>query len=426
MNNKEKFSNLRKDFPIFTYDNYTIKESSKNITIQYFFDNGAVQFKPKIIIKKNNHIINNINSIENIVFLHGLFELVSYWKATCSPKILIKPFNLSNNLIYFFKKLYFKGLGEFLYLNNIHDTVTENDFFDFMFINNNELPITKINGLNETNIVPVGGGKDSSVTLDILSKFNSNNNICFSINTSIASYKTIETSNYTRENIIEIKRTIDKNLIQLNQKGFLNGHTPFSSVVASLATIISYLTNSKYIVLSNESSANETTVYNSEINHQYSKTLQFEKDLQQYIKETISNEMRYFSLLRPLNELQIAFLFSKLKKYHKHFRSCNAGSKTNSWCCNCPKCLFTYIILSPFIDQKELVKIFGQNLFEKKELQQIFNQLIGISAVKPFECVGTREETNIAIIKTINILNKKNKKLPFLLKYYDTLNIKNI
>jgi len=425
MNNKEKFINLRKDYPVFSYDSYKVTESSQYITIQYLFDNGAVQFNPKIIIKKNKYIINNINSIEHIAFLHGMFELVSYWKATCSPKILIKPYNLSNNLTNFFKKLYFLGLGEFRYLNNIHDSVSENEFFDFVFIDNKQLPTIKINGLTDNKIIPVGGGKDSSLTLDILSKFNTDNNICLSINPSLASYKTIEISKCNTENIIEIKRTIDKNLIKLNQKGFLNGHTPFSSVVASLSIIISSLTNSKYIVLSNESSANETTVYNSEINHQYSKTIQFEKDLQQYIKENISDEMRYFSILRPLNELQIAFLFSKLKQYHTHFRSCNNGSKINSWCCNCAKCLFTYIILSPFIQQKELVKIFGKNLLEKEELQQTFNQLIGISAIKPFECVGTREETNIAIIKTIEILNKKNKKLPLLLKYYDTLNIKN-
>ena len=34
------------------------------------------------------------------------------------------------------------------------------------------------------------------------------------------------------EHIIVIHRTIDKNLIELNSQGFINGHTPFSSMLA--------------------------------------------------------------------------------------------------------------------------------------------------------------------------------------------------
>ena len=57
-------------------------------------------------------------------------------------------------------------------------------------------------------------------------------------------------------------------------------------------------------------------------------------------------------------------------------------------------------------------------MFEKSDLLKIFIELTGNAEKKPFECVGTFEEVNFAISKTIENLEKENKKLPYLLKYY--------
>ena len=108
--------------------------------------------------------------------------------------------------------------------------------------------------------------------------------------------------------------------------------------------------------------------------------------------ENINKEVQYFSFLRPLSELQIAKLFSEFEAYHPVFRSCNVGSKTDSWCGHCPKCLFTWIILSPFLPKEKLVSIFGKDLMSDSSLQPILEELNGTAAVKPFECVGTVEE----------------------------------
>ena len=96
------------------------------------------------------------------------------------------------------------------------------------------------------------------------------------------------------------------------------------------------------------------------------------------------------------------------------------GSKEKEWkwCCNCAKCLFVYTILSPFIDEEELVDIFGENLFEKIELLETFLELAGETNIKPFECVGTFEEVKYAISKTIGKLQEEGKKLPCLLEHY--------
>ena len=79
------------------------------------------------------------------------------------------------------------------------------------------------------------------------------------------------------------------------------------------------------------------------------------------------------------------------------FRSCNAGSKEDRWCGKCAKCLFAYIILSPFISPERLDAIFGRNLLDDPQLEKYFMELTGHGETKPFECVGTIDEVNAAL-----------------------------
>ena len=200
-----------------------------------------------------------------------------------------------------------------------------------------------------------------------------------------------------------ILRRLDPKLLELNKAGFLNGHTPFSALLAFVSVFTALLSKSRYVALSNESSANASTVPGSKINHQYSKSFEFEQDFHNYVKKYIHPDVLYFSFLRPLNELQIAALFSGFPQHHFSFRSCNVGSKTDSWCGRCPKCLFTYAILSPFVPQEKLEKIFGRNLLLDASLETILEELDGRAPVKPFECVGTPEEVNAALQQAISL-----------------------
>jgi hypothetical protein len=114
-------------------------------------------------------------------------------------------------------------------------------------------------------------------------------------------------------------------------------------------------------------------------------------------------------------------LFSRFVRYYPVFKSCNAGSKTDSWCGSCPKCLFAWIILSPFIPLNELTLIFGKNLYEDASLIRYLRELTGIDEVKPFECVGTVEEVNAALQLYIQHHNKE--KLPILIDYYSNTSL---
>ena len=405
----DKYLELSNKYYTFIYEGYKIEENDNKTIITYDFNvPNLTHYYPKLEFNK----FEITEYTKYLIFHIGLVELVSYWKATCSKNVIIKCGYLNEEQINFFKKLYFHGLGELFYTNNI--SVEYDNFMNITCTcSKEEIEIPNYNGLG--NLIPIGGGKDSNVTLEILkSTFDSNH--AFIINPKEVHINCAQAADYKDDKLITVKRTIDKKLIELNNEGFINGHTPFSALVAFITYLTAFINNKKYIVLSNESSANESNVSGTKINHQYSKTYEFENNFNNYTNKYFKTNIKYFSLLRPLSEYQIALLFSNYEKYHKVFKSCNVGSKEKPWiwCSNCPKCLFVYIILSPHLYKEKLINIFGEDLFEKEELLTTFIELCGFGETKPFECVGTYSEVRYAITKLINKLET----LPYLLKYY--------
>ena len=412
----DKYNELRNKYDTFIYDSYKVYEENDKLKIDYRYQTVNLKdFHTTFEIEKKyikNQSINN-ELLNYLAFHIGLVELLSYWKATCSKNIIIKCGYLNDEQISWFKKLYYNGLGEFFYVNNI--TPNYDDFVNIK----TEGPKLNFSSQYEGkgNLITIGGGKDSIVACQLL-KDMYDENTCFSLNPKEAHLASIKALGYQDKNILVHKTYIDKNLLELNERGFLNGHTPFSSLLAFISYLTAYLTGRKYIVLSNESSANESSVKGTNINHQYSKTYEFECDFNDYTNKYFKLDIKYFSLLRALTEFEIAFLFSQYPQYHHIFKSCNVGSKNVpwTWCGKCPKCLFVYIILSPFLYKQDLVSIFGKDLYEDKELLETFIELTGNSDNKPFECVGTYEEVNYAISLTIK--NLSDQPLPYLLKYY--------
>lgn len=396
----------------------------RGLDIRFTFNlAGKHQFYPTLFIPRKSFFLPDeeiANHLDSIVFNLGMIELISYWKAACPPKVIIKPYALHTDQVQWWKKIYFNGLGEFFYLNSIE--VTEENFMEIECAANFvetyssfiELHSSASQQIENKVIIPVGGGKDSAVTLELLG--NRFSGIPLILNPRGASLDTIAAKGFTPDQMIGIQRTIDPGLLKLNDLGFLNGHTPFSALLAFVTVLGAILTGHRNIALSNESSANEATVEGTEINHQYSKSFRFESDFRDYVKRWICDDINYFSFLRPLNELQIASLFATFSRYHPVFKSCNAGSKANRWCGQCAKCLFTYIILSPFLQQAQLVHIFGKNLLDDGSLKPLFDQLTGLADEKPFDCVGTIREVNLALCETIRQTNES--ALPFLLIYY--------
>ena len=404
------FEELRSKYQEFIYDKYEIEDNQDTVKITYYFEiPGLTTFTPSYEIKKS-YLKKDIDSFSKYLIFHiGLVELISYYKCVCPKKVIINAGYINDEQISFFKKLYYYGLGEFLYINNID--ISYDDLMDIEVNGSKESYDIDYHG--EGNLIPVGGGKDSCVSLELLKNMNNNP---FIINPKQVHLDCAYAAGYSDSDIITIKRNLDRKIVDLNKEGYLNGHTPFSALVSFVTYLMAYLTNKRYIVLSNEDSSNESTVIGTKINHQYSKSYEYENDFNEYTKKFFNIDITYFSFLRPLKEVQIALLFSEFKKYHKIFKSCNVGSKETSWvwCGKCAKCLFVYIILSPKLYKNELIDIFGKDLYEDETLLPIFKELIGDALTKPFECVGEIKEVRYALSKTISKLDN----LPYLLKYY--------
>ena len=417
---QKKYDELRRLHTEFIYKDFEIYETDREIRVTYHFEiPGLAAFSPEWFIEKpySKKSFSDDRIFKELIFSLGMTELVSYWKTTCAPLVRVLCGKLSDRQIDFWKNLYYSGLGEFFHKNGI--TVSKNDFVKISSEGCEQKGEARRVLENDSCLIAIGGGKDSIVSLEVL-RSNFENNYCFIINPRGATVDTAKVAGYDDKKIVAVRRTLDPNMLELNRKGYLNGHTPFSAIVAFSSVVSAYIYDIRYVVLSNEASANESTVKNSDVNHQYSKSFRFEKDFNDYEREFIGSGVFYFSLLRPMSELQIAKYFAKHEKYRSVFQSCNVGSKENKWCACCSKCLFVSLILSPFLKVEEIARIFGKNLLDDKEMEEYFRQLIGLTDEKPFECVGSRNEINTAVSMAIKKLEGNVEKLPYLFEIYKT------
>jgi len=409
---------LRKKYPRFVFEGYFWKVSKNDLEI--FFDFGIepdIKFRPKIIIKNvSPELIRRVGDrvLNNLIFNLGLIEMLSYWKATCSPIIEIQAGRLNSEQIKWWQDLIIKGMGQFFYENRIN--WRNPNFLKIQTPPNvSRRNLDTFEGkLEDRYLVPIGGGKDSIVTLE---KLKDKKKIvdCFLLNPSSAGKKVLKIAGI--RNPIVVERKIDPTLLKLNKKGYLNGHTPFTALLSFLSVFCAVLFDYKNIAFSNEKSANEGNVkyLGKIINHQWSKSSEFEKKFKYYCKKYLVKDINYFSFLRKYSELEIAKMFTEYPQYFPAFSSCNVGiKKGKKWCGECPKCLFVYTTLYPFLEKKELLKIFGRDLFENKKLESVMKALIGQGRAKPFECVGTYKESRLAFRLSLKKA-KKEDRIPYLL-----------
>ncbi len=398
------YRQLQQKYQQFNYESYEyhIEGNTLNLTFHYtLIGDESIPFIHKVTYGGQGNVNfdpSRVQELENFVFHIGLVETINYWKLACPKELNILCGSLDDNQVKWWKKLYYHGLGEFIYLNNMKDYVNEDDFVEIISKPDTAVSKKKLETIlcphAKGNLIPVGGGKDSVVTLEIL-RDSAEDNVPFVMSPPHAAYDCIEVAGY--QGYLQARRIFDVTLIQMNGEGYLNGHVPFSAILAFIASLGAAFLGKRYIPLSNERSANEPSVIGTTFNHQYSKSYEFEEDFNTYSRTYLTPDIEYFSLLRPLYEIQIGQMFATYSKYHQVYRSCNKGKKENVWCGSCPKCLFVQTILSPYIEKDELVRQFGKDLLDDIALKPIFDELIGTAETKPFECVGTIWEVRHAL-----------------------------
>lgn len=407
------FEQAREKHQKFFYHGFEIGKNGQDLQVRFDFRiSPGIKFHPEIIYHNIDwERFDNLDQqvIKNLFFNLGMIELFSYWKACCCPEIIIEAGYLDEEQLEWWYNLLVEGMGEFYYTNQIN-------FLDpnlvRLIVQSDEKFLRYDGDLPDRDLILVGGGKDSAVTLDIIAKSGRDFNSLLLAPTQ-AARNIVQVGNCP--NPIVISRTIDPKLLGLNREGYLNGHTPFSTYLAFQSVIVAILYGYKFIIVSNEASSNEGNVQylGKSINHQISKSYQFEQSFSKYSWKYLTDCVCYFSFLRPLNELQIAQLFSRMPKYHQVFRSCNKGSKTGVWCLDCPKCLFVALVFYPFLGEK-ITKIFGKNILDEEKFVEMGKSLIGAQgSLKPFDCVGTHDEVKAAVYLGIK---KAGQKVPLVLQ----------
>ena len=335
-------------------------------------------------------------AIQLLFFLAG----VSYYKLYLSPNIKVDKGKIDQQLGLFLNKTYQKGLGEFFYVNSLDP----NSQISFP-VNSPDFQALELSNLSGQ-LIGLGGGKDSLLSVEVLRDLQKV--ATWSLNHQTKLQPLVDQVGL---NHFWVERTWDPLIMQLNQQDALNGHIPISAIFAATGVIVAILSGFREIIVSNESSASEPSlIYQGvAINHQYSKSLEFEKDFQTILTVLFGDSVAYYSLLRPFSELRIAeFFASFFDKYSPYFSSCNRAFTLHQdhlfWCGQCPKCAFVFLILTPFIERLKLEKLWhGHNLLLDDSLKPTYLKLLGIEGDKPLDCVGEVKEARTAMRLATNI-----------------------
>ena len=218
-------------------------------------------------------------------------------------------------------------------------------------------------------VVPVGGGKDSLVALDIVVR-SGRRPIVLGIDTSGDPLGSLELERF--HPVVRVRRTIDPALLALNGRGALNGHIPITAIVMSVAVVVAALVGAGEVVMANERDASlPTRVVDGEpVNHQYSKSWDFERRFDAAVRAEVGG-IDVYSLLRPVPEALIFGRVATMTDLLPRLSSCNrvrargGGSAEGSrWCNACPKCAYSFLGLAAHLPPDVLVPIFGRNLLD--------------------------------------------------------------
>jgi hypothetical protein len=327
-------------------------------------------------------------ALERVLGLLHMVAGVSYYKAAAPPEVALSA-EIGPASAALLNALYTLGLGEFAYRNGLAQPVDAGFTASAGFQAN---PVSVAGGAGS--LVPIGGGKDSIVALEIARS--AGPVTLFSVGQRPPIARTARVAGLPH---LIAERRISPLLLELNEAGALNGHVPVTAIVSLIALASAILHGHDRVVMANERSASEGNLswQGIEVNHQWSKSAAFEDALRAALTEETVVGVEYFSLLRGAGELSIARAFAELPAYHAAFTSCNSVFRLSgpgeSWCRDCPKCRFVFLALAPFMAPAELTGIFGGDLLDRQDQIPGFMALCGFQADKPFECVGEHEES---------------------------------
>lgn len=336
-------------------------------------------------------------AVQEALRLLHLIAGVSYYKAAVPPRIAIDGYAIDAPTADLMSSIYESGLGEFAYRNGLQlrgrivfprdaGTATEP---------------APAHALRDHALVAIGGGKDSLVSIEALRQSGAAQTVSW-----IGSSPLIRAcAERTGLPTLTIGRALAPALFEMNKQGALNGHIPVTAVNSAILVLAALLADANQVVFSNERSASYGSLIpgSGEVNHQWSKSWEFERAFAAHVHSHVAADLHYYSLLRPFSELAVARQFARNDHYDAFFSSCNRNfhilgeRPAQRWCGVCPKCHFVFLALAPFMPKPRLMAIFGRNLLDEAGQAPGFDALLEYGDHKPFECVGEGSESRAAL-----------------------------
>lgn len=320
---------------------------------------------------------------------------VSYFKAACPPVLAFGDRLPDAGQARSLDRIYREGLAEFAWVNDL-----DPDAWPEFPASGECRPAAGACGMARRSLVPLGGGKDSVVVLEALRAAGE-------------PLTTVQVGESERIGLVAaragtahrvIRRRLAPELAELNRLGALNGHVPVTAINAAVLVVAALAWDADQVVFGNERSADQPTLVDAQgrgVNHQFAKSLAFERLFDAWVRGRVAADLRVFSLLRRHRELAVCRRFADLADFHDVFSSCNRnfhldGPRTARWCGQCPKCHFVYLALAPFMTPERLQNLFGADLLADPAQAPGFEALLALDGAKPFECVGEAEEARAA------------------------------
>lgn len=181
---------------------------------------------------------------------------------------------------------------------------------------------------------------------------------------------------------------------ELGVRSLLAAETP-ASMFAALPIALAH--GHRHLVLGHEHSANVGNLIwdltGEDVNHQWGKSLEAERLLDDYLSGTLISDARYFSLLQPAHDVLIFQLLAADPAGVERTHSCNVDKP---WCERCAKCAYVWLGYMAHLPLDVVQPIFRTNLFDTEDNQLHFRQMLGLEAHTPFECIGQIDEVKLA------------------------------
>ncbi|HEX3416408.1 MAG TPA: hypothetical protein VHT21_08405, partial [Stellaceae bacterium] len=254
------------------FEDYRYDPARSTLSLCYSYRGGPrfeeqliFDFVPQPLASPAREVLDRVFRL--ILLLSG----VSYYKAFVPKVMTCRAFEIDEATAEFLQKFYEKGLAEFAFRNGI-------SLHGHLRFQSSSAPAAApiTVDLPRRICVPVGGGKDSIVTVECLRRCDEPL-MLFSLGDAEPIASCIAAA---RLPFIRVRRRLDTGLLKLNEAGALNGHVPITGILSAIALASAVRSGCNAVAMSNEHSASapNLNIDGVEVNHQYSKSLEFERD----------------------------------------------------------------------------------------------------------------------------------------------------